>query len=76
MLRNLGSETEFLKNWHEAKLKQWKETHELPYSILIRSSKSQSVDTMNNAVNQAVRESSENYKGMMMQKIFKVLRVM
>ena len=30
-----GSETEFLKNWHEANMKQWKDTLDLCFSIQI-----------------------------------------
>ena len=45
ILRNFASDTDFLKNWYEANLKQWKETHDLRYSIKISKSGSQTLNT-------------------------------
>ena len=70
-LRNLASEPEFLNNWHEANLQQWKETPDLRYSIYqdqqfkiaVREHQRQGTE----AVTQAVRQSSDNDEDLMMQ---------
>ena len=75
MLRNYASETEFLGNWHEANLKR-RTSCVIPSRPAIQKSQSVNHEQARDAVGQAVRESSENYNGTTMQKIFKVLRVM
>ena len=68
-LKIWASETEFLKMWHAANLKQWKETLVMRYSVKISDTQSLCEDyhrQPRDAVNQAVRESSENYEVRMM----------